>query len=186
MSRNLLYMPGSLANRIFTWSRYDKASSTYDQKWEREETEIITAANHYFQLTRRFMQQDFTSTLNKTFAHPHFSETSTHIKRFNTKWCRVQRAHTLIIKMCNCFFLLHFEVRGQITLKVHILNHKCQDYCVTTDYIQNGTCIECLRWSSGRTTCSAGFLTNHNRKHHLQPKPQLMVMQNNHTDFMPF
>lgn len=28
MSRNLLYIPGSFANRILTWSRYDNASST--------------------------------------------------------------------------------------------------------------------------------------------------------------
>lgn len=36
MSRNLLYMPGSFAKRILTWSRYDKASSTLTQRKEKQ------------------------------------------------------------------------------------------------------------------------------------------------------
>lgn len=46
MSRNLLYMPGLFANRILTWSRYDKASSTWAQKAEKTISTAYTAM-HY-------------------------------------------------------------------------------------------------------------------------------------------
>lgn len=46
MSRNLLYMPGSFAKRILTWSRYDKASSTLAQRKEKKKRKCECSTMH--------------------------------------------------------------------------------------------------------------------------------------------